>query len=721
MDLVDVVLPQRLTQAYTYVVPESLSCLEPGQFVKVPFGTKEKIGLIWQRRSKETYKGDFTLKEVSACVDAPALPHQTLSFARWVSDYTVTPLGLVLKMIIPQLSFLDERTETYLWTWQKKNEKRLTPLRLKIKTSLEKGMIAQTLTQLANHLEVSTATLKALEKEGMIEKVPTRLEETPICAEEGILTFNGEQARAVHTLQESVRKEAFQVTLLDGVTGSGKTEVYQEAVFEALGLQKQVLILLPEIALTPQGLARFERRFGQKPLLWHSGVSEGAKAAIWQKVIRGTPCVVIGARSALFLPFSRLGLVVVDEEHEHAYKQEQGVMYHARDMAVVRAHLEKIPVILASATPSVESLVNVAQGKYQEIQLTQRYARATLPLITLVDRRKEPLQTGGKRWIGDALYQKLQEALEAGQQSLLFLNRRGYAPLTLCRRCGERLECPSCASFLVEHRTKGILMCHQCGHTKPTTTQCPSCGGEDCLVACGPGVERLKEEINRLLPLARVGVITSDQGSVKERAQQLRAMEKGEIDILIGTQMIAKGHHFPGLTFVGVVDGDLGLCGGDLRAGERTYQLLHQVAGRCGREERKGHVMIQTYAPDHPVMQALSSGNRADFMDAEIEARQHFQMPPFSRLVGLIFSGPDEGLTSQTASMVAAKLAHTPKLVILGPCPAPLSRVGGQYRWRLLIKAEKSHKLQRILEKILKEPHSSKVRIQIDVDPYSFL
>jgi len=514
------------------------------------------------------------------------------------------------------------------------------------------------------------------------------------------------------------------VTLLDGVTGSGKTEVYLEAVAATLRAGKQVLVLVPEIALTAQSLARFQERFGAEPAEWHSDLTYKARRETWHGAATGAAQVVVGARSALFLPFTNLGLVVVDEEHDSAFKQEDGVIYHARDMAVVRAKEGNIPIILASATPSLETVINVRNHRYAEVQLPKRFGTASMPRIGVVDMKAHPPEKGrwGRAWLAPPLVKAVDQTLASGDQTLLFLNRRGYAPLTLCRSCGHRLNCPRCSAWLVEHRLTRKLQCHHCGFSARLPETCSSCGAADSFVPCGPGIERVAEEAVARWPDARVRVVSSDMlerpSAVAELIDDILARR---IDIVVGTQVLAKGHHFPGLTFVGVVDADLGLSGWDLRAAERTHQLLHQVAGRAGRAERPGRVFLQTHDPAHPVLQAMVSGDDDGFIDSEIDARQALDMPPFGRLTALILSGPDEGAVIATGRGLAAKAPQGDGIEVLGPAPAFMALLRGRHRHRLLLKTRRDIAPQPLVQAWLggiKAPSS--VRIQVDVDPYSF-
>jgi primosomal protein N' (replication factor Y) len=431
--------------------------------------------------------------------------------------------------------------------------------------------------------------------------------------------------------------------------------------------------------------------------------------------------VIVGARSALFLPYKNLGAIIVDEEHENAYKQEENVLYHGRDMAVVRAKIENIPIVLVSATPSLETLVNVQAKKYQWLHLPERHANAAMPDIHVIDLRKEKL--GGNSWISPTLHAEIQKNLEMGEQSLLFLNRRGYAPLTLCRTCGHRMQCPQCSAWLVEHRKFNKLTCHHCGFDVPKPKACPKCHAEGSLHACGPGVERVTEEVTKLFLKARIASMTSDtMTSPDAAAEMIEAVASRQVDILVGTQIVAKGHHFPHLTLVGVIDADLGLAGGDLRAGERTYQLLLQVSGRSGREDLRGRAYLQTYMPDHPVIQALKSGNQERFLAAELEARKNLRLPPYTRLAALIISGKKEDQVSKFANAIRQAAPKMDGLTVLGPAPAPMFLLRGNFRQRFLIKAEKNLPIQNIISEWLgrlKAP--STIKVHIDIDPYSFM
>ena len=598
----------------------------------------------------------------------------------------------------------------------------LSPQRRKIAQLLEDG-IPRRLTELAEQAGCSVAVVRAMAKAGLLETVdlyppaPCHRPD-PDC---NPIDLSGAQASAAERLREMARADAFQVALLDGVTGAGKTEVYFEGFAETLRRGKQILLLLPEIALSNAFLDRFHDRFGCRPALWHSNLTPAQRRQTWRSVAEGQTKVVVGARSALFLPFRDLGFIIVDEEHDPAYKQEDNVIYHARDMAVVRAHLNHIPILLVSATPSLETMANAWAGRYVHLHLPNRHGGASLPDIQLIDMRVDKPER--QHFIAPTLRRAITQTLEAGHQALLFLNRRGYAPLTLCRTCGFRFNCPRCTAWLVEHRRSGRLECHHCGYHTDVPEQCPSCGDKDSFAACGPGVERVFEEAKALFPDARIMVLASDTAETQDALRDmLRDVRDHKVDIVIGTQIIAKGHHFPHLTCVGVIDADLGLQGGDLRAAERTYQLLHQVAGRAGREDHKGHVYLQTFYPDNKVMQALIHQERDRFFDVEAQEREAAHMPPFTRLAGLIVAGKDEQQVADIARELGRLSPHADGVEILGPAEAPFYRLRGLYRRRMLVRAGKELNIQKLIEEWLAQIRlPSTVRIYVDIDPQNFL
>jgi primosomal protein N' (replication factor Y) len=529
------------------------------------------------------------------------------------------------------------------------------------------------------------------------------------------------QLAAADALRTTVDQGGYTVTLVDGVTGSGKTEVYFEGVAENIRKGRQTLILMPEIALTGQSLDRFTARFGTRPAEWHSQLSPRTRARTWAAVASGEVSVVVGARSALFLPYADLGLIVVDEEHDPAYKQEDGAHYHARDMAVVRGSIAKIPVVLASATPSVESEVNARRGRYRRIHLPERFGGAHLPTIEAIDMRREGPPRG--RFISPKLAEAVGETLERGEQALLFLNRRGFAPLTLCRACGFRLQCPHCDAWLVDHRFKKRLVCHHCGYNTKQPEACPNCHATESFAAVGPGVERLEQEAADLFPDKRILVLSSDLVESMERLrQELDDVAEGRFDIVVGTQLVAKGHHFPKLNLVGIVDADLGLGNGDPRAAERTFQLLHQVVGRAGREGDRGIGLLQTHQPEHPVMKALILGDREAFYSSEIALREASSYPPFGRLAGIVVTADDRHAAEAYARALAQSAPYHNDVRVLGPAEAPVAVVRGRHRFRLLVKAPRDFNLSAYLREWLVGAPKARgsVKMQVDVDPQSF-
>jgi primosomal protein N' (replication factor Y) len=723
-----VLLPLPLAGAYDYRAEARLG-LRPGDFVRVPLGSRVALGVVWDDAPPSAGEPARRLKDVVCRVGGARLPEPTRRFVDWVAQYTMSPPGAVLRMAMSVPDALEPPPVAMGWApapeagampVAEPGAPRITPARRRVLDALA-GVPAAGTAAIAARAGVGAGVVKAMAEAGLLVPVPVAVPSTP--APDGGHpgpALSGTQASAARRLAEGVDR-GFGVVLLDGVTGAGKTEVYFEAVAAVLRAGRQVLVLLPEIAMSAQWLARFAARFGAPPASWHSELAHGARIRTWREVADGTARVVVGARSALFLPYRDLGLIVVDEEHEQAFKQEEGVIYHARDMAVVRARLGRIPIVLVSATPSIETVVNVARGRYAAVHLPARHGGARLPRIELVDLRREP--PPARQWIGPRLREALARTLAAGEQGMLFLNRRGYAPLTLCRACGHRLQCPHCTAWLVEHRLSGRLQCHHCGHGAQVPRRCTSCGAEDRFAPCGPGVERVAEEARALFPAARIEIMTSDTIAGPQAASDFVArMIAGGIDLLIGTQIVAKGHHFPGLTLVGIVDGDIGLSGGDLRAGERTYQLLHQVAGRAGRAGRPGHVLLQTHAPEHPAMQALAAGDRDGFVAAEIAARERLSLPPFGRFAALILAGPDAGVLDRVCRDMARRAPRGPGIDTLGPAPAPLAILRGRHRRRFLVRAPREAPMQALIAQWLSDLRlPGSVRLQIDIDPYNFL
>lgn len=713
-----VLLPLPLSGAYDYKLPKGTTVTR-GMLVTAPLGPREQLGVVWG--AAEGSVGDNRLKEAIPLEGYPSLPEKLCDLVDWVSQYTLTPPGMVLSMTLRSGRAFEPEAMRIAYLRGGETPRRMTPSRQRVLEIAADGL-ARSVPSLAEESGASPAVVR-----GLIEAGALVATELPEFARFEVpnpdflsVTLRDNQRDAAEALCNDVTSGKFSASLLDGVTGSGKTEVYFEAVATALKSGKQTLIMLPEIALTVQFLERFAERFGCRPAEWHSDLSQKERTRTYRAVMNGDARVVVGARSSLFLPYRELGLIIVDEEHEQAYKQEEGIIYHARDMAVVRARIEGCPVILASATPSLESYVNATSGRYAHLRLSDRHGVAVMPQTKLIDLREEKSEPGS--WLSPPLREAVTATLAAGEQAMLFLNRRGYAPLTLCQSCGHKMMCRDCSSWLVEHRYRKRLACHQCGYEIPTPPKCPQCDAEASFIACGPGVERVAEEFASLFPQARMAIASSDTlHGPKETQAAIRAMAKREIDVLIGTQIVAKGHHFPQLTLVGVVDADLGGSDGDLRARERTFQLLHQVAGRAGRAEKPGLVLIQTRNPKDAVMVALASGDRDKFYEQERVFRERAHAPPFGRLAALILSGLD-GLQVQEAGRILARAAPPANGVkVWGPTPAFYHLLRGQTRERLLVQAERNVDVQAYLRAWLASVKlSNKVRVAVDVDPVSF-
>ncbi|MEZ5691417.1 MAG: primosomal protein N' [Rickettsiales bacterium] len=675
----EILVPTAVNQAFDYLTSDEID-VSSGDIVNVTFRKKEYLALVWAEGKAKIDKNK--IKHIDKKYsELPKISYNVRKFIDWAAWYNCAPKGSILKMMLP-INDIDKKS------------------RIKLNTNFDINKIALS--------ELSKIQKKA----------------------------------ADHLLAKI--NDGFSVTLLDGVTGSGKTEVYFDTIAKALVTHKsetdkpQLLILLPEIGLSLQWIKRFESRFGFTPIIWNSEITPAKKRASWLAIAKGEAKVIIGARSALFLPYKNLGLIIIDEEHDGSYKQEDNIIYNARDMAIARAKFENIPVVLVSATPSLESYHNSRTGKYHEISLPIRHAEAVMPDVHIIDMRGQKLERG--QFISNHLREKLANTIASGKQAMLFLNRRGYAPLTLCRACGYRFQCPDCSAWLVIHKGSGFitgpspnpsLHCHHCGYNIQYPKTCPECSGEDTLHACGPGVERILEEVADFLPQARTEIMASDNsGENKHISKIIEDMSEKNIDILIGTQMIAKGYHFPNLTTIGVIDADLGLAGGDLRASERTYQLLHQLSGRAGREQDRGEVFLQSFIPDHPVIKALVSGNRDRFMELELESRKNADMPPFSRLAAIITEDESEEKAAETANMLAkilhamnnAKINEKQIIRIYGPTPAPLLLLRGRFRYRLLIKSAKNINLSDIMANCVKSANTpSSTKVKLDIDPQSFL
>ncbi|RIV87544.1 primosomal protein N' [Aurantiacibacter zhengii] len=704
-----------------YRVPEGMA-IEHGSVVVAPLGPRQVTGIVWEDERLPTDPvPEGKLRPLLAVLDVPPISAQLRRLIEWTADYYVAPLAAVARMVIASGGALRGPATMTEYRLTGGTPERMTPQRAAAIDALE-GEQA-TIRELAGIAGVSEGVLRGLVNHGVLEPVEVDVDRPypRATADFHLPDLSDDQREVSDRLVELVEARKFAPVLLDGVTGSGKTETYFEAIGAAIAANRQVLVMLPEIALTEAFLSRFEQRFGSGPVVWHSSLKSTERRRAWRAIASGEAQVVVGARSALFLPYANLGLIVVDEAHEISFKQDDGVRYNARDVAVMRARFEGMPVVLASATPALESLHMADTGIYEKLVLPSRFGGAQMPDIQLVDLTEE--KPGSGAWIAPPLRRALFDRLEKGEQSLLFLNRRGYAPLTLCRHCGFRFQCPNCSAWLVEHRLSKRLACHHCGHETAPPEKCPDCGEPDCLVACGPGVERIADEVAEMLPEARVAVVTSDTLNSPEKAAEFVAMAEAKaIDVIVGTQLVTKGFHFPELTLVGVIDADLGLEGGDLRAAERTYQQVAQVAGRAGRGAKPGEVLIQTRHPEAAVIAALEAGDRDAFYEAETEARRYANAPPFGRWAAIIISSEDEKEAREAAHRLGDTRPILDDVQVLGPAPAPMALLRGRYRYRLLLNAKRSAELQQVIRDWLSRiNHPPGVRIGVDIDPYSFV
>jgi primosomal protein N' (replication factor Y) len=704
-----------------YRVPAGMNA-PVGSVVIAPLGPRQVLGIVWEpERLPGVEVAESKLRPILEVLPVPPLPAPLRRLIEWTADYYCAPLSSVARMALGSTAALRGGGTTTEYRLTGNEPQRLTPQRAAAMDALHGEQAS--IRELAAIAGVSEGVLRGMAGAGLLEAVSVDLDRPypRARADFAAPTLSADQRAAADMFVAAVRERRFQPFLLDGVTGSGKTECYFEGVAQALLNGGQVLVLLPEIALTQNFLRRFEARFGVPPVLWHSSLKASERRRAWRSIVSGEAQAVVGARSALFLPYARLGLIVVDEAHEVSFKQDDGVRYNARDVAVMRAKFEGVAVILASATPALESMQLAEAGVYRKVELPARFGGAAMPKISIVNLCEEPPERG--RWLAPRLVTEMRARLERGEQSLLFLNRRGYAPLTLCRHCGYRFQCPNCTAWLVEHRLSRRLSCHHCGHEVPVPEACSECHTPDCMVACGPGVERIADEVAELMPEARVALVTSDTLNTPGKvADFVSAAEEGLIDVIVGTQLVTKGYHFPQLTLVGVVDADLGLEGGDLRAGERTYQQIAQVSGRAGRAEKPGEVLIQTRHPEAAVIAALAAGDRDAFYAAETQARRDAGAPPFGRWAAIIVSSEDEAEARAAARTIGASAPRLDDVLVLGPAPAPMAQLRGRYRYRFLLNARRSAELQRVIRDWLDPLRFPQgVRVHVDIDPYSFV
>ena len=717
MKKISVLLATNTPKAYNYLMPDDFES-EVGTFVKVPFRNRELMGIIWDQSLEKIENSK--LKEIIEYYPSFKLSDRKLDFINFFSRYNFTSLGGVIKLFIPHPYLIEKNKSIERYKLDKKNIDKITitNARKTVLEFFENETKFFTSSDLVKKTNVSSSVINKLIEENVLKAVEYEEQNNTDKVYSKKFDLNKHQTKAANNIINSIKNNKFERFLIDGVTGSGKTEVYFEAVEEALKENKQSLILLPEISLTDSLFDRIKVRFGFEPSMWHSNLSKKKRRDIWQDIYHGNSKLIIGARSSLFLPFKNIGLIVVDEEHDHSYKQQEGIIYHARDMAISLASFEKIPVVMVSATPSLESVLNVKEGKYKNLVLPERIGDAILPEIDFIDMRDEEYIKN--QWISEKLKAEIKKALSRKEQSLIFLNRRGYAPITLCKSCGHRLECPKCDSYLVEHKFNPKLICHQCGFSVKPVNSCSECNSKDSLIACGPGIERITEEVLRTFPEAKIATLSSDNS--KDTHKVLNDMREGSIDILIGTQIISKGHHFPLLTCVGVIDADLGMANGDLRAAERTYQLLHQVSGRTGREKKPGKSFLQTYFPAHPVIKSLVEGKKENFHNVELKTRQINNLPPYGRLASIILSDTNSKKLIEFCNRLKKSIPNSEEIIVLGPVPAPMTRVRGRTRYRFLLKANKETNIQKYLEFwISNQKKPSSIRLTVDIDPYYFL
>ena len=736
---VAVLLIGPFNDTFDYLIEENINEISPGQIVLAPFRQRKVVGIIVSEGSKTVSKSK--LKTVIDIYELDPIPLPTIDLISFLANWNCVYKGLVLKMVLSPLEAIISPQYNKVYKYNLEDglsidsidNKKLRSKRKLVLDALVNSDKEVYETFLIQDIGVSKTILKDMVNKNLIVEKLIKIKpdfsknfiKSNDIKKENDKPLNEHQKNAVDKINKSIKKNETDCFLLDGVPGSGKTETYFETVQTCLDERKQVLILLPEIALTPDWQKRFYNKFNFNPLVWHSDISKKKRKEIWLSALSGTAGVIVGARSALMIPISKLGLIVVDEEHEPAFKQEENVRYNARDMAVYRANRSSASIVLASATPSLETFYNMRMGKYIHLTLPKRATGADMPDIKLLDLKLHPPQKGN--WISPLLINQIQDKLLKKEQTLLFLNRRGYAPLRVCNSCGNKVKCINCETWLVEHRLDNLLTCHHCGYSKHISNICEVCGNKDQMKSCGPGVERIEEEVQRLFPEAKSITLSSD--TMKNQNLLTNAIEQiknSEVDIIIGTQMVAKGHDFPKLKLVGIIDGDIGLSGGDLRASERSFQLLQQVAGRSGRHTAgtndKGIVYLQTFDTENPIIKAIAQNNRDDFFEKELISRKNANMPPYGRLAAIILSSKFESNLDSFSSDISRLAPSFKNVKIFGPAPAPMYFLRGKYRRRFLIKSDKTVNIQKVLidwTKKINKP--SNINLNIDIDPFSFM
>ncbi|MDX3773185.1 primosomal protein N' [Chromatiaceae bacterium AAb-1] len=720
MSVIRVALPIPLRQHFDYLLPPGIA-VNIGCRVRVPFGKRELIGIVWQLSPADSYDAS-TLKTVIDVLDQqPVLTEKIRQLLTFAADYYHHPLGEVLTSALPALLREGRPLPAYQQLRYQLSSDGQQASDTDFKRSVRQQALWQTLKQgpltetelLSAH---NRTTLQQLQHKQLITEIAEPYQ--PYCyrpSDSTPLQLTPDQALAVTAIHQADGQ--FQRFLLDGVTGSGKTEVYLQSIAPLLSAGKQALVIVPEIGLTPQTLARFQNRFNVPVLCWHSNLTDTERLECWQQAATGAAAIVIGTRSALFLPFQQLGLIIIDEEHDQSLKQQDGFRYHARDLAIKRAAIECCPIVLGSATPSLESLYNCQQGRFVHLTLTSRAAGQALPHYQLIDLKQQVLHLG----LATETLSQIKQQLTAGNQVMLFLNRRGYAPALSCQECGWLTECHRCSAFTTYHKQSRQLVCHHCGAIKALPRQCSHCGSPR-LAPVGQGTEQLEENLQQLFPDTPVTRLDRDSTRRKGALHgALTDISSSGPRLILGTQMLAKGHHFPYVSLVVIVDVDGALYSSDFRAPEQLAQLLTQVAGRAGRGATSGKVLLQTLYPDHALLQDIIQNGYASFARSALAERQYTQLPPYQFLALLRAEAHDPALCEQWLNELAAVAGTVPAIQLLGPVRSPLERKAGKYRWQLqLFSTQRStlHQLlQQLLQIITKHPLSRKIKWQLDVDP----
>lgn len=719
MPVIRVALPLPLRQHFDYLLPDDIQ-VSQGCRVRVPFGKRELIGVVWQFNPESPYELS-QLKPVSAVIEYhPVLSERLRLLLSFAADYYHHPLGEVLTAALPALLREGRELSAYELTGYRLTANgnacsaadfKRSAKQLALWQNLQQGMLSET-TLLTQH---SRTALKALLDKALVERIPLPRQSYLFQGlAQPALPLTVDQALAVTAVQQA--QGSFRTFLLEGVTGSGKTEVYLQCIAPLLERGEQVLLLLPEIGLTPQTLQRFTQRFNVPVLAWHSNLSDGERLNCWLNAASGSTAIVIGTRSALFLPFKKLSLIIIDEEHDLSLKQQEGFRYHARDLAIKRAALEHCPILLGSATPSLESLYNALQGRFSHLLLHNRAGGQAMPTLELINLKQQQLQFG----LADSSIRQIRQQLSLGKQVMLFLNRRGFAPALSCQECGWLTECRRCSAFTTYHKQSKQLVCHHCGASRPIPKQCGNCGSSR-LAPVGQGTEQLEEHLQQLFP--NTPVTRLDRDSTRRKGALgalLEDINQAGARLILGTQMLAKGHHFPFVTLVVIVDVDGALYSADFRAPEQLGQLLTQVAGRAGRGHDKGKVLLQTQHPEHALLQDIMQNGYASFARSALLERQQTALPPYQYLALFRAEALQSDLCQQWLQAIADVLSQNSTLQLMGPLLSPLERKAGKYRWQLHLYSRQRpalhHAIQQLLPELTRWPLSRKVKWQLDID-----